>query len=566
MKNRINFFLKIERAPKKREWKLLICTNRSADFKPIVIHQFTKELNLVCTIEGFSNYLGLNKNKIEDTILFFYSFIKDKNNELQISKCKRYKLINLLSRIEKKNKRIDMGRIVLLLKNNKKDNNTQQQQQHYIIRNSITYSNGIILKKEFPLNKYIQRINEKLKKTFYIKPGEKWHIIYCDLDVFIDSPIITSVLMDNEQSNERFWINLYKQVKKIFEEGYGLKWDPKVNWVNLFTSINNFCHNYVYEKRDIYMESWFSRGFDCDESKMANQLCTLFNKCTFNLSKELELMQTYCKSQYIHFTDFCYVSAPSATMKFNKSNENMGHWVLLFILRQFFFDNWIDKEKRKGLIKKAGGLPLFLFGETTAPLYPSFIKPIQTKSVGDKKMRFLEGSKFYKRLNTLTTAEFLDEGIPGFYCGKRSGRVLRYGIPFKYLQNLRSRSNHNSKKMIVFVSFPKLGKKVLDFAMLCAEQRMPIPKLLMFKGEHYPCFVTNENINEKLKSIAKFFKENFNLDKKLYIHKYFIVYSLDDLMDKKKRKTLKENFGGKQISVDMYELMYKTYTFTIKIF
>lgn len=378
--------------------------------------------------------------------------------------------------------------------------------------------------------------------------------------------------MDNEESNEEFWINLYSSVKKIFEEGYGIKWDPKVNWVNLFTAINNFCHNYVFERRDIYMESWYTRGFDCDETKMAKQLCTLFNKCKFNLktrlSKELELMQSYCRSMYISFTDFCYVSAPSATMK--SSKELMGHWFLYFILRSFFFDNWIDKEKE---YEKFGGTegtegtkginrehPLFLIGETTAPVYPSFIKPFDTKGVGDKKMRFLKDSNFYKRLNTLTTAEFLDKGIPGFFCGRRrrSGQRLRYGIPFKVLQN--------NPERCVFVSFPKIGKKVLNFAMLCAEQRQPIPKLLIFKGKHYPCFVTNENMDAKIEEIWKFFEENFKLKERIYIHKYFLVYSLDDLMDKKKRKRLKENFGGKQISVDMYELMYKTYTFTIKVF
>ena len=69
-----------------------------------------------------------------------------------------------------------MGRIVLFLEN----------------PNPISippHPSGSSLKKNTrnsALEDYIHRINNKLKRTFYIERGEKWHVIYYNLDVFVE--------------------------------------------------------------------------------------------------------------------------------------------------------------------------------------------------------------------------------------------------------------------------------------------------------------------------------------------------------------------------------------------
>ena len=188
-----NFKIKIKTQPKKRRWVVVICTNRSINFKPIVLVNTKKIINLIGSIEGFSNYLNLKRNNKENAIIYFYSYIEDKNNQMQVNKCKKYKLLNLLTKSQIK---IDFGKIVLML-----TNLTKQQPKTSITR--FSYKNL-----EVNLNDYIQKINEKLLRTFKIEKNETWNVIYYTLDTFQNSPIVTSILMDNEESNELFWINL----------------------------------------------------------------------------------------------------------------------------------------------------------------------------------------------------------------------------------------------------------------------------------------------------------------------------------------------------------------------
>jgi hypothetical protein len=562
----IKFKFKIEilkKPPKKQLWKIIIVTNRSAVFKPVILESsnLKKNMILIGNIEGFNNYLNLKRDNLYKTYLFFYSFFEDKNKEFQINKFKKYKLIELL---KKGKKTIKFKEVVILLKNLKVFNSPT---------NTLSKKSSSFFSSSPNLKNYRDQIDRKLKKTFYIKDNERWHVIYYSLNEFKNFPVVGSLIIDNEKSNELFWINIYNCVRDIYN-GYNLKWDPKVCWVNLFTAINNFAHNYVMENKDIYMESWFLRFFDCDESTMSYILYRLFLKCKFSPNIDLYLIKSNIVKQYIGFTDFWYVRNHSANTVKVKQDNLMGHWTSLFILRCWFFEHWIDKPKNLkffGNFENSKGLQKFLFGESTAFLYPSInkYKYIPERFSEERKPRFLPKSKFYYRINTLTTTEFLNEyKIGGFYCGRYSPKynMLRYGIKFKNLfieENL---------KRIVFVSFPKLSNELIIYIKKCAEERLPIPKFLSFMSKdkivHHDSFVTIENMNGKIRNLFQFFKKNFIKEEKdiNYNYKHFHVFSLDDLMNKKLRKKLRKKYSNKIISITMYEFFYKTYAFSIKIY
>ena len=184
----------------------------------------------------------------------------------------------------------------------------------------------------------------------------------------------------------------------------------------------------------------------------------------------------------------------------------------------------------------------------------------------ERKIRFMKNSKFFYRVNTLTTTEFLDRNIGGFFCGRKSKKrrgTLRYGLKFKHLYGERNLNR------IVVVSLPKLSNEIVTYAKICAEQRLPIPKFLCYMSKdkivHYECFVSIENTNEKFKNIFKFFRNNFILQKDKKSYRNFHIFSLDDLMKKKVRKKLINLYLNQKININVYELYHKTYTFTIKV-
>jgi len=586
---KFRFRVTILNQPKER-WTVLIVANRSVEYKPIVLVNTTKVINLTGNIEGFNNYLNLRRNNINNTILFFYSFIEDKNKELQINKCKKYNLVDLLS--IKLPKQIKLKSIILSLKPTMPmlkgillpripgnvDNNTQLGSMGKQISSRLSLRNLFGMKKTRKdlLDDYRHKVNDRLLQLADIKKGEIWHIIYYTLDVFRDAPIVSSIMMDNEQSNELFWENMYNSVKEIYS-GFGVEWDPKTSWVNLLTAINNFAHNYVLENRDIYMESWFYRYFDCDESFMPYQLFQLFVKCKFSVNNDLKLIQSHYVKQYISFTAFWYVTNPSANLNRDNNSSSsqqkrMGHWIAFCILRPYFYDHCIgfSSPKSSSSIK---GLDKVLFGESTAFLHPSVFKTpkkIRDFFPQERKFRFLKDSRFFVRTNTIYTTEFLDKyKIQGFYCFTRRGGKLTNGTNFKEF--------FGDLKNIVFAPFPKMSDELISYAKYCAEQRMTIPKFLCYLDKnsytknikHYACFVTIENIKAKIMNIMEFFKKNFkllsNFTKKHKKHEYYFVFSLDDLMLDNLREGLKKHFYGKEISVAIYELMYKTYTFAIKV-
>jgi len=677
---KINFDFKILKEPSNL-WALVITTNRSAIFKPIVIFksQKYKDFNLIGYIEGYRNYLGLGHTKIESVYLNFYCWVSNKPGQYQIYKCERYPIIELLNSKTKivqlkdlkfklinkeipfhlgieqkmtlqKMKNKKYASIILkditmfesngrmrtpqsllralsqrsragyntLLKGKFKTNSGYSKKKIYeksinfnikdrnkgmdIIKkklemDDIAKNNKLITRSIFNqytlLKNYSNDINQRFKEVFRPK-NSLWHVIYFDLNVFKDMPIISSILMDNEKSNEGYWLNQYTICKKIYRY-YGLNWNIIESWVSMVTSINTLSHTYVLEEKDIYMEAWFFRFLDCEEVCMAHQLYSLFIKCKCT-NPELKKMQFWAK-KYIACTAFWYVANPSANMKtsFLISNKNIvekdpvnpvGHFSTLFIPRFYFHKHCSQKfNPRVYDIGNENDKDLFiLFGEGTAFLYPSLrkYKKINSFFEEERTIKFLKDSSFYTHLNTFYTTDFLDDRIIGFFCGIKKKKIdpkrykgdhnfnLKYRIPFKHLLAHQT-GDHVNDSRIVFVPFPKVSDTFLKYAYDCADQRMYIPDFIFKNGKHEKCFESVKNIKGKIENIKVFLnsvcKGSKRKDRKDHVH--FVIFSLDDLMKKSKRNEINRFVKSNRIqcmNFEICELMYNAFIFLIRFY
>ncbi len=90
--------LEIIKEPK-RNWIVIIATNRSVKTKPIVITRDSgaKKFKVGLEIEGYRNYLELGHTNIESAYLNFYFSVADDNNILQVYKCERFPLLQVLA-------------------------------------------------------------------------------------------------------------------------------------------------------------------------------------------------------------------------------------------------------------------------------------------------------------------------------------------------------------------------------------------------------------------------------------------------------------------------------------
>ena len=61
---------------------------------------------------------------------------------------------------------------------------------------------------KFDYNKYVRDINNVISSKFYHPIIDNWNIIYYDLNVFHKMPIASCLLLDNEKSNEFFWLHI----------------------------------------------------------------------------------------------------------------------------------------------------------------------------------------------------------------------------------------------------------------------------------------------------------------------------------------------------------------------
>jgi hypothetical protein len=584
-----------------RDWKVVVVSNRSADYKPLVLARTEKRtrVNFTGYVQGFTNYLGLKRDNIDSAILFFYSYVEDSKRQMQIGKCKKYNIVKLCALVEKeKEKRIKLGEVVLVMDKIHHTGVMHQSQPRtdlwFLFSSPRKARNPQLWKKRKMgerglMRKYNVEMNNTLLSVADIKKGEVWHLIYYTLDKFGDAPIVSSVLIDKGvergKTNEAFWLNMYENVKHLYK-GYRVEWDMRDSWVNLLMAINTFAHNYVLENSDNYTESWLCRHFDCDESMMGYILHQLFINPLGQgyVDNELRLMCGYAK-QYKSCTGFWYVTMPSASGDKHRKNRRspedayVGHWAAMFFHTMYFFLR-CAKLNRGGMHRsyrsvvnklRMDGLKPVLFGESTAFLYPSNRKRKNVPNTldGERKMRFLQGSNFFVRLNTIIMPDFLDShGIPGFYCLYRSrGGKLKYGVPFDAFLD------DSKLERVVFYPFPVMSKELIKIAKIRAEQRKPVPifKCYPDKGGrggyvHHKNYVAIEDVSGKVEDIYRWMRDNFVLVPEREEFRFFFSYSLDQLMDGGVRGAILKKFKGKKISFVRAEYCYNSYGFAIKVY
>jgi len=651
------FFIKIEK--EQGNWILLITSNRCIEFNPFIITKIDikqEHLPLLYKLKislNYKNYLNIfnNVNEIkEKSCLQFYFFQNSKDKKrsnFQPKSCKEYFLLDLLSTKQKViNFGTDLRIRIINSSNNTKQltvkqkinlkKNIKRKQNYKIIRqlssygdfnptmslsqsvttNPISFDTAYRLygidkenyKTYFIMFNYKKAIDQKLERIFKPKRHETCHIIYYDLNAFKDMPVISALFMDPrfERSNEKFWLKILKICKELCTNVQGdIKFDYKESWVNMLTLIPCLSHNYILENVDVYMESWFTRLLDCEDSGiMIIQLYKLFINGTYK-NEELQKLQYWAK-KYIHGFQFWYVRSPSAsTILSNEGygvkagNEGpIGHFFAKFISKYYFIKHCIrnDKDfpeyilnKMMEEVKEEDKNLNNLFAEGTAFIYPSLKRlgyQVRVPIGNERNMKFLENSNFYVKENSMYTTYLLDKfGINqiAFYCGIKNKNGYEYGIPFKHtLAHQRINKSEIIKyssqweyftkldKQIVFIPFPLMTNEFIKYAKECANSRMYLPNFLILGNSKFKsCFVSTEKIDKKQIEIEKFLNNSFTNSKGEKIHKSHVILSLDDLYDDKNTilqltKFIKTN--NFKIKYKKYEVMYNTFFYVIKFF
>jgi len=539
----LNFYLTPFKPKKYHQTILLISTCRNVKSTPICLHDLKKKTLIKYKIDN-----GI-KNWIDGYIKFIFSFWDDRAGGFVASKkSKRILILEL-----KSHQNFDFGilqvkfelltKIIIPRAANKKKEISPQYKLQRLQRLQRLYTKKVYT----GLQKLNPRFGFDLLKKY-------------DVNIFEQYPVISGIIVNNvNNSDEMFWKNLLDITKEIYEL-FQVKFDKKVSWVNVFNLILAVSHNYSLEYRnDVYMESWYTRYYDCDESK---QIYTQFKLCInqkFNLG-ELKEIQNSAKS-YVPLYTYCFVNVPSMNGKFYEIEKKVSHMTTIYILASEFlkkldktnpwYNEILSLTKKKYNYEKNND-NFVLFGEGTSYVYPSR-KKINTSMCHPKfsgysrDLNNLESSEFYTHFMSCSTTDFFyDLGIEGFYfCSKNKGYCITY--------------NQLIKGEYILVPKPRFSKKFVDYCIDCSRKRLYIPK---FKSNEIP-FISNEDIPRKKKNIENFLNSMLLVKKKLSKKKSraAILLSLDDLMKKKVRSLFD---GIKIIDWKIRMPFYNSYIYLIK--
>lgn len=427
------------------------------------------------------------------------------------------------------------------------------------------------------LKNHVDSILSGFRKLFTDTP----QIIFYDKQLTGLNPIMTPLLclhQNEERSNERFWLRILNILEQIYVS-YGIKFDIHTVWIEMCTIITTLCHGYIYERQDIYMESWYTRYYDCDEGGlMAYILYRMFTNAEFK-DRRLQLMQNIAK-QYYCFWAFWYVQAPSmgSTTTTTQQMATYGHWSMVCIKKSYFVDHLHNSSQYKNLkqyLRKKTqkqstititatmkhlyeSLPPILVGESTAFTNANITREEKQvmkipKVYKNRRLHFSKHSNYYISLNCLYTSYFYEKfNIPifGFFCGSsQSNNQLHYKISYRNLQHPHSASLH-------FYPFPATSSRCIAFCKGQSNYRIAKPPCIIHEnGSFEKSIETNEPIQLQMTKILQFL--NGFPKQKHPSRTPMVILSYDDLLDKKVQASIKEKFSA--ITYTIYEIIQRSY-------
>lgn len=552
----VSWLFKLEFVKKPNEdWMIVICSNRYNVSKPIVLENY-KKTNILLNYEiKKTNFFGSTV-----PVKFFFFFYINK----KLIKSKNYSINKIFK------KKLNFGKLKFELKciSGSKELDPIKSIDTFINPN---YTN----KHQKCLELYVHDINKKLMKNHWkFRDGMKY-VIYWNINPFKKIPIVCSLLSGTEDSNVKFWDNCLSICKDVYKAN-GVVFEPNICFPNLFCLKNTLVDEYILEKIDSYFPSWYVDSGDCDEANMIYLLYKLFINCDLSSHEELNNIKNYILKNYLCFYSFCLVTQPSAQTSFKQKDVIQGHWIVVFIPREFFLNRLKRTNSR---LKNENKQLLTLFCEPTVFFYPSNKKPKRIKNkllserlVEERTMQFYDKGYFYKCALVFYTINKTDEDnvfnkhLPdefkrryGFYCSFNG----IYGIPFHDLLSLSNRMS--------FVSFPKLTKELINYIKY-SEVNYMLPNPSHFyidsNNKHKEFYVTNKSLDGKFEKLNSFFNKNFKLIVKKsndMIQIYKTIYSFDDLFKPKIRISIIKHFKGYQLKLKLYQVMAMNY-FYILIF
>lgn len=527
------YIIEISKRPTVKKWFLVIAANRSIyGFKPVIInHEYqSSQYTLKVNMKRYDTYLSIPSKELSKQLYFYFY----QNNKLK--SWKRISMIRLNN--------TPTGIILEFHKNftlkliPKSTSTINVLYSTLLHKPSISKNRGELL-----INKYANEIDKKMKRLF--EAGSTKPIIYYDLNPFKAKPIISSLLIDKESSNELFWLHLLTITKELYAL-HEVKWNPEVSWVLMFSMKNALVDTYILEdKKDIYLESWFCRCSDCDEAIMIYTLVRLFLKCTFE-NEELGEYQLFLSENYELFLTNVIVHL--------KNKEDIWHWICTLIPKDYFYSHNISS--RTKVTKK--GLPILIM-EPTELDHPKvgdedvdIDNPVMKS---DRRIHTIRlDSSFYQEIVSLYTHSFLDKKrIHAFYCSMIKPKdKIYHRIPFKDF--IQQNSN------VLFERFPLLSLEFIKFAKMCAESRIPVPDFKINEyGSHKRIFKTTEDVDLKIRTVENSINE---IKRDGVDSNDFVIFSLDDLLKPVIFNLLKQR---RVIGFERKEVIYQNYFYIIHL-